>query len=122
MPFTIGMRAADRASDAPTAFLWGVNGATSVCASVFGLVFSIFLGISVAFWTGTLAYAVALIAMTVIIRRPPVGGHATDDRDLAVHVLERTARDLSPSASRTTSVVRPGDPPTLMERQPNREP
>jgi predicted membrane-bound spermidine synthase len=108
MPFTIGMRAADRASGAPTAFLWGVNGATSVCASVFGLVFSIFLGISVAFWTGTLAYAVALIAMFVIIRRPPVGEHAIDDSDLAVHVLEPTARELSPSASRATSVVRPG--------------
>jgi hypothetical protein len=91
MPFTIGMRAADRASDAPTAFLWGVNGATSVCASVFGLVFAIFLGISVAFWTGTLAYAVALIAMFVITRRQPVGGHAIDDSDLAVNAADGEA-------------------------------
>jgi hypothetical protein len=69
MPFNVGMRAASRVSGTRTAFLWGVNGATSVCASVFGLAFSIFLGISIAFWTGAIAYAVALVAMLTIVRQ-----------------------------------------------------
>jgi len=75
MPFAIGMRAASARPGAPTAFLWGINGATSVCASVLGVVLSIFLGISVAFWAGALAYAVALSSMGMIVsrgrRQPP---------------------------------------------------
>jgi hypothetical protein len=69
MPFTVGMRAAVLARGAPTAFLWGVNGATSVVASVFALAFSIFFGIRVAFWSGAVAYVVALVALLVIVRR-----------------------------------------------------
>lgn len=78
MPFTIGMRAANLSDDPPTAFLWGVNGATSVCASVVGLVISIFLGISFAFWSGTFAYATALVALIVIVRRSQNGRTALE--------------------------------------------
>ena len=58
---------------APTAFMWGINGATSVCASVFGLVIALFFGIAAAFWTGGVAYALAGAAMATIAlrRRPP---------------------------------------------------
>jgi hypothetical protein len=65
MPFAIGMRTAV-ARGAPTAFLWGINGATSVCASVLAVVVALFFGISTAFWAGALAYAVALASMIAI--------------------------------------------------------
>ena len=46
------MRAASTVPAAPTAFLWGINGAASVCASVLGVVIALFFGISAAFWAG----------------------------------------------------------------------
>jgi hypothetical protein len=69
MPFAIGMRSAAARSNAPTAFLWGINGATSVCASVFGVVIALFLGISASYWAGCLAYVLAAVSMIVITRR-----------------------------------------------------
>jgi len=68
MPFVIGMRAATTNGDRPTAFLWGINGAASVCASVFGVVIAVFFGISAAFWTGGAVYVIAAIAMAAIVR------------------------------------------------------
>lgn len=70
MPFAIGMRAAARRPATPTAFLWGINGATSVCASVLAVIIALFFGISNAFWVGTLAYLMALASMVAIVRRP----------------------------------------------------
>ncbi|MGQ0803312.1 MAG: hypothetical protein ACT4PI_05555 [Actinomycetota bacterium] len=78
MPFAIGMRAAATRPGAPTAFLWGINGATSVCASVFGVVIALFLGIAAAYWAGFLAYALALGCMIAISRRD---GHRTPTPD-----------------------------------------
>jgi hypothetical protein len=90
MPFAIGMRAAASRPGAPTAFLWGINGATSVCASVFGVVIALFFGISVAFWTGALAYAVAAASMGAIAwnqrRAPSVDLPTPDDEDVAAPV------------------------------------
>jgi spermidine synthase len=68
MPFVIGMRAAAGRPGTPTAFLWGINGAASVCASVFGVVIAVFFGISTAFWTGAAVYAVAALSMFFISR------------------------------------------------------
>ena len=68
MPFVIGMRAAASRPGAPTAFLWGINGATSVCASVVGVLIAIWFRISTAFWVGAGAYALAGLAMVVILR------------------------------------------------------
>jgi hypothetical protein len=68
MPFALGMRAAATRRDAPTAFLWGINGATSVCASVFGMVIAVFFGIAAAFWAGFVAYALAAASMVVMAR------------------------------------------------------
>ncbi|MFM7061029.1 MAG: hypothetical protein ACKOZL_07585 [Actinomycetes bacterium] len=68
MPFVIGMRAASAAGESSTAYLWAVNGAASVCASVLGVVLSVFLGIPAAFVAGFLCYAGALAAMIVITR------------------------------------------------------
>ena len=69
MPFVTGIRAAATRANSPTAFLWGVNGAASVCGSVFGVVISVFFGIAAAFWTGVAAYVVAACAMWVISQR-----------------------------------------------------
>jgi hypothetical protein len=69
MPFAIGMRAAAATPGVPTAYLWGINGATSVCASVLAVVIALFIGISTAFWAGCVAYGVALAAMVAITRR-----------------------------------------------------
>jgi hypothetical protein len=68
MPFVIGMRAA-AARGGPTAFLWGINGAASVCASVFGVLIAVLVGISASFWSGASTYAVATAAMAVIVYR-----------------------------------------------------
>jgi spermidine synthase len=62
MPFPLGMRLAFGRSEGLTAWLWGVNGATSVLASVFAVVIALAVGISAAFWTGVLFYTTALTA------------------------------------------------------------
>jgi cation transport ATPase len=83
MPFVIGMRAATaRGGDTPTAFLWGINGAASVCASVFAVVIAVFFGISAAFWTGAAIYAVAAISMWVISRALERAGVTEIDDEL----------------------------------------
>jgi hypothetical protein len=62
MIFPMGMRlaAASRAELAP--WLWGVNGATSVLASVLAVVIAMAVGISASFWAGVGCYALALAA------------------------------------------------------------
>lgn len=78
MPFSIGMRAAAERPEMPTAFLWGINGATSVCASVGSVVLALFFGISTAYWAGLVAYSIAAVAMAVIIRAPRDTDEAAD--------------------------------------------
>ena len=65
MAFPLGMRRAlaDTPSIAP--WLWGVNGAASVCASVLVVVIALGAGISAAFWAGSVCYALA--AGTLIV-------------------------------------------------------
>jgi hypothetical protein len=74
MPFSIGMGAASRQAGAPTAFLWGINGATSVVASVTGALVAMFFGISVTFASGFVAYAVGAVALWLIVRRLVASG------------------------------------------------
>ena len=69
MPFPVGMKVASLRPDAPTAFFWGINGATSVCASVLAVAISMGWGISMAFWAGCLAYAVAAVALALAVVR-----------------------------------------------------
>jgi hypothetical protein len=88
MPFSVGMRAAAAIPAAPTAFLWGINGAASVCASVLGVVIALFMGITAAFWAGGIAYFVAALSMVVITSRrapeepPAVVREPEADQDL----------------------------------------
>ncbi len=75
MPFSVGMRTATEIRpDAPTAFLWGINGATSVCASVVGILLAIFFGITTSFLVGIAAYGVATLALLRVrtTRQPEV--------------------------------------------------
>jgi hypothetical protein len=60
MAFPIGMGRALRETPSIAPWLWGVNGAASVCASVLVVVIAIGAGISTAFWLGTACYVVAL--------------------------------------------------------------
>jgi SAM-dependent methyltransferase len=69
MPFPIGMRAASARPGAPTAFLWGINGATSVCASVLGVVIALFFGISMSYWAGFAAYVIAAVSLVAVLGR-----------------------------------------------------
>jgi predicted membrane-bound spermidine synthase len=63
MAFPIGMKlAAGRAGDL-IPWLWGVNGATSVCASAVAVVISLSFSISTAYWTGFACYLFALLAL-----------------------------------------------------------
>lgn len=69
MPFPLGMKLASLRPNAPTAFFWGINGATSVLASVLAVSISLGWGISNAFWLGTVSYAVASAALGLVIVR-----------------------------------------------------
>lgn len=59
--FPLGMKLA-AGRERLTLWLWGVNGAMSVCASVLAVVIALSASISAAFWTGCACYGVALLA------------------------------------------------------------
>jgi hypothetical protein len=61
--FPIGMKAAVARSPSLTPWLWGVNGATSVCASVLAVVIALGSGISASFWCGFGCYLLAAVAL-----------------------------------------------------------
>jgi hypothetical protein len=67
-PFPLGMKIAEGHA-APTPFLWGINGAMSVCASVLGTAIALLFGISAAFWAGTACYAIAALALSYAVSR-----------------------------------------------------
>ncbi|MCG3195874.1 MAG: hypothetical protein GHCLOJNM_00343 [bacterium] len=61
MPLPLGMKWAQRRNPDLTPWLWGVNGATSVCASILAVAIAMTWGISTAFWTGCGFYALAFL-------------------------------------------------------------
>jgi hypothetical protein len=63
MAFPIGMGRALREVPSIAPWLWGVNGAASVCASVLVVVIALGAGISAAFWVGTACYVLATAAL-----------------------------------------------------------
>ncbi len=67
MAFPLGMRVAARRSAAITPWLWGLNGATSVCASVLAVIVSLAAGITASFWTGVGAYLIATVAFLATV-------------------------------------------------------
>ena len=70
--FPLGMRLASAGAPALTPWLWGVNGATSVCASVLAVVIALNAGISASFWTGVACYVAATLAFGMALGRPVV--------------------------------------------------
>ena len=79
MAFPLGMRLALQRSPSIAPWLWGVNGATSVCASVLAVVIAIGAGISAAFWVGAACYLVRLAGARVKSQAPtptPNGNHS----------------------------------------------
>jgi hypothetical protein len=65
MAFPLGMIAAASETDSIKSWLWGINGATSVFASVLAMVISLTYGISVTFWCGVSFYLLALLALKI---------------------------------------------------------
>jgi hypothetical protein len=65
MAFPLGMRAAAGRAPALTPWLWGINGATSVCASVLAVAIALHWGIAASFWTGVGCYVAATVAMVM---------------------------------------------------------
>jgi len=63
MAFPLGMKAASAHSEALTPWLWGLNGATSVLASVIAFLVVLGLGVSAAFWAGSACYVVATASL-----------------------------------------------------------
>jgi hypothetical protein len=68
MAFPLGLGLA-RTRPALTPWLWGVNGATSVCASVLAVAIALGTTISTAFWAGCLCYVIALWAFALEVKR-----------------------------------------------------
>jgi len=63
MAFPIGMARAQREKPSLMPWLWAINGAASVCASVLAVVIALGAGISAAFWVGAACYALALASL-----------------------------------------------------------
>jgi hypothetical protein len=62
MAFPLGMKLASTRSASLTPWLWGINGAMSVCASVLAVVIALDSSISASFWTGVACYGCAFLA------------------------------------------------------------
>jgi hypothetical protein len=63
MCFPLGMKVAATRKGDITPWLWGINGAMSVVASVLSVVIAMSFGIAVSWWTGVACYALALTAI-----------------------------------------------------------
>ncbi len=61
--FPLGMKLAIRRTPTVAPWLWGINGATSVVASVSAVAIALAWGISTVFWVGFFFYVVAVIAL-----------------------------------------------------------
>ena len=72
MAFPLGMKLATDRAESLAAWLWGINGAFSVCASVLAVVIALWWSISAAFWAGCAAYLIALVAFARAAREQPV--------------------------------------------------
>lgn len=73
MAFPIGLKLAAARGEGLTAWLWGVNGAASVCGSVLAVAIALGSAISSSFWTGWGCYAIALAVVMWVVPRPLPG-------------------------------------------------
>ena len=70
MAFPLGMRAAAHRAPELAPWLWGINGATSVCASVIAVAIALHWGIAASFWTGVACYVAATVALVIVSVAP----------------------------------------------------
>jgi hypothetical protein len=68
MAFPIAMKIGLARQPSMTPWLWGINGATSVTASVLAVMISSAWGISAAWWSGVACYVVAAMAIVASAR------------------------------------------------------
>jgi predicted membrane-bound spermidine synthase len=64
--FPLGMKLASEHLIIITPWLWGINGATSVLASVLAVVIALATSISVTFWTGFICYLIAVLVFLIL--------------------------------------------------------
>jgi hypothetical protein len=69
MAFPLGMKLASRHRADLTPWLWGLNGAASVLASVLSVCLALTWSISTSFWVGWTCYAAAAVSFSVAARR-----------------------------------------------------
>jgi hypothetical protein len=69
MAFPLGMDAASRRTAKLTPWLWGTNGASSVCCSVLAMAIAMTMGNIAAFWSGVACYVLTLVAYLFTGRR-----------------------------------------------------
>jgi hypothetical protein len=84
MAFPIGMKWAAEEDADYTAWLWAVNGAASVCASVLAMIISMTAGIGIAWWAGVGTYLVAAVVLMgggrgAVAREKPEAVEGTSD-------------------------------------------
>ena len=72
MAFPLGMRIASATVEPVTPWLWGINGAMSVFASVLAVAIAMNYGIAASFWTGFVCYVLAALSFARAARRPAV--------------------------------------------------
>jgi hypothetical protein len=81
MPFPIAMKLAEAQRPGLAPWLWGINGAASICASVLAVVISSSRGISAAWWVGVAVYVMAA-ALVLRDARGPARSRVLLQRDL----------------------------------------
>lgn len=69
LPFTLGMNAALARKPDLGPWLWGINGAASVCGSVLAVAISLSVSISATFWSGVICYLAALVCYLIYSKR-----------------------------------------------------
>ena len=69
LAFPIGMRVVGKASDLATAWLWGVNGACGVLASVSAVAISMWFGIHRNLWLASVVYLLVAATLQAMQRR-----------------------------------------------------
>lgn len=67
--FPLGMRLAAQRALRITPWLWGINGAASVCGSVLAACIALGFGISAAYWSGVVCYVLALASFRMMQAR-----------------------------------------------------
>ncbi len=93
MPFPIGMALASRTVPALSPWLWGINGATSVCASVLAVAIALNSSISATFWLGSACYGAALVSFLVACRRRAAESSSASEREPTAAGLHSARRE-----------------------------